>query len=202
MIAVFDDVVIQLHEGPGNTYNRSFPAFFIGQYSGTPAVWALKDDGTATRALSSETVTVTMPDAIIPEKFLKSLYEGEIDFLWRGEQPKVVVSYNERRIDRNNEFGIIIVPNKITRENTTRMHTKNVQYPLTIYVVHPDSYEKCKEFFDYVLNIEEKNINLVNSNIYDWLEPKDDGSRIPTREAYKIRHDLVLHADVRETNIS
>lgn len=204
VIARFNDVCVQMEKGPGNVYRRAIPSFRLGTYNGTPTVWAMGGNATTPEigvARADKSVTVSQPDAIIPEEFLKTLFEDGLDYTWRGNEPQVIVTYDERRIDRLNEFGIIIKPNKAIRENTTRMHTKNVHYPITLYIIHPDSYQACKEFFDHIVNVEEENINLVNSNRYDWLEPKDEGLRIPARNVYKIRHDLVLHIDVQETNI-
>lgn len=201
VVAVFGRVAVQMEAGPGNLYRRSIPAFKIAPWSGNPVVYAIKSDGTVSKGTGTQTLTVSQSSSLLPEEFFKALLESELTMKWKNNPPKVVITYDERQLDRKNEFGVIIKPNKNQRENKIRMSMKNVHCPLTLYIIHPESYEKCREFCDHIISVEESNINLINSQHYDWLEPKDEGYRIPAREAFKIVHDVVLHIDYQETDL-
>lgn len=199
--AVINGMVLQLEAGAGTKYRSRIHAVQVGQYTGDFKVYALKTaTGELANAAYGATLTIAAVDPVTPADFMVALYATNGTYKWR-DGFTIIPIYDEKRIDRQNEIGILIAEGQAQRRNVARKHYKNVKYPLTIQVLHNSSFMECRRMFEqHVLNVEEKFV-ILDSDAYDEIEILDDGKRVPSWGTHSIVHKINLVKYLQKVNI-
>lgn len=188
--------VLQMQQGPGGsgrwTYRRRVHAVEAGEFDGTGYVVAYEFTGeTCDCNTKSFSITISAVDPIQPEEFYKALLDSNLDFA-SNQDISIDIMDTKARVNKLNGKGVVITPSSRLRTERGKSQYKDVKYPLTIMVYSSESRKDVQRLMEAVLDVEEANVNLSGSDVFDFIDIKDDGKVIPGWKTYVITHDINL----------
>jgi len=203
VVAEINEKVFQLEIGPasgsGYIYRRRIHAVEIGQFTGTGYVVGYKKS-TNESGYDTFSITVSELSPIEPEEFYKAMLQSGLSYTTLRDV-NIDIESDVARVDKQNGTGVIIRPMGHARKNVAKHQYKDIDYILHIEVYSSESRKRCRELFEAVLAVEEANVNIDGSDVYEMLEIMDDSKWVPSWNTFMVKHTVKLKKYLQKVQI-